>query len=148
MAPGEVREPIEGDGYAVGSIDGIGDGYGFRKIRRELGVSAFGINAIVMPAGYESGRHFHDEQEETYFVHRGRIEFEFGDGSRHVLGEGGIARVDPATVRKMKNVGEDDAVYVVVGGKDGYVGRDGRVPEGEESPRGPGFSGPPGAAGA
>jgi quercetin dioxygenase-like cupin family protein len=148
MAPREVREPIEGEGYAVGSIDGIGEGYGFRKIRRELGVSAFGINAIVIPPGYESGRHFHDEQEETYFVHRGRIEFEFGDGSVHVLGEGGIARVDPATVRKTKNVGEDDAVYVVVGGKDGYVGRDGRVPEGEESPRGPGFSGPPGAAGA
>jgi hypothetical protein len=81
-------------------------------------------------------------------VHRGRIEFEFGDGSVHVLGEGGIARVDPATVRKTKNVGEDDAVYVVVGGKDGYVGRDGRVPEGEESPRGPGFSGLPGPAGA
>jgi quercetin dioxygenase-like cupin family protein len=146
MTPGEVREPIEGDGYAVASIDGIGEGYGFRKIRRELGVSAFGINAIVIPPGYESGRHFHDEQEETYFVHRGRIEFEFGDGSVHVLGEGGIARVDPATVRKMKNVGDDDAVYVVVGGKDGYVGRDGRVPEGEESPRGPGFSGPPGGA--
>ncbi|MEA2382060.1 MAG: hypothetical protein QOH72_2031, partial [Solirubrobacteraceae bacterium] len=27
---------------------------------------------------------------------------------------------------------------VIAGGKDGYVGRDGRVPEGEDSPRGPG----------
>ena len=142
----EVTTPIEGDGYAVGSLDGIGEGYGFRKIRRELGVSAFGINAVVLPAGYESGRHFHDEQEEVYFVHRGRLEFEFGDGSKHVLGEGGMARVDPPTVRKMKNVGETDAVYVVAGGKDGYVGRDGRVPEDETSPRGPGFSGPAGAA--
>ena len=95
MASDEVGQPIEGDGYAVGSIDGIGDGYGFRKIRRALGVTAFGINAVVLPAGYESGRHFHDEQEEIYFVHRGRIEFEFGDGSKHVLGEGGFARVDP-----------------------------------------------------
>ena len=57
-----------------------------------------------------------------------------------MLGEGGIARVDPATVRKMKNVGGTDAVYVVAGGKDGYVGRDGRVPEDETSPRGPLFS--------
>jgi quercetin dioxygenase-like cupin family protein len=146
MGSGEVRQPIEGDGYAVGSIDAIGDGYGFRKIRRELGVTAFGINAVVIPPGYESGRHFHDEQEEIYFIHRGRVEFEFGDGSRHVLDEGGVARVDPATVRKMKNVGDIDAVYVVAGGKDGYVGRDGRVPEDEDSPRGPGFSGPPGAA--
>jgi len=146
MAADEVTEPVEGDGYAVGNIDAIGEGYGFRKIRRELGVTAFGVNAIVMPAGYESGSHFHDEQEELYFVHRGRIEFEFGGGAKHVLGEGGVARVDAATVRKMKNVGTDDAVYLVAGGKDGYVGRDGRTPEGEDNPRGPGLSGPPGAA--
>ena len=81
MADEPVTEVIAGDGYAVASIDAIGEGYGFRKIRRELGVTAFGMNAIVMPPGYESGRHFHDEQEETYFVHRGTIEFEFGDGS-------------------------------------------------------------------
>ena len=146
MGAEEVTRPVQGDGYAVGSIDGIGEGYGFRKIRRELGVTAFGVNAIVMPPGYESGRHLHDEQEELYLVHRGTIEFEFGDGDKHVLGEGGLARVDPATVRKVKNVGDVDAVYVVAGGKDGYVGRDGRVPEGEENPRGPGFSGPPGAS--
>jgi mannose-6-phosphate isomerase-like protein (cupin superfamily) len=146
MGAEEVTGPVEGDGYAVGSIDGIGEGYGFRKIRRELGVTAFGVNAIVMPPGYESGRHLHDEQEELYLVHRGTVEFEFGDGSKHVLGEGGLARVDPATVRKVKNVGDVDAVYVVAGGKDGYVGRDGRVPEDEDNPRGPGFSGPPGAA--
>ena len=100
-----------GDGYAVGTLDALGEGYGFRKIRRELGVTAFGINAIVMPPGYETGRHYHDEQEETYFVHRGTVEFEFGDGSTHVLGPGGIARVDAATVRKIKNVSDEDAVY-------------------------------------
>jgi quercetin dioxygenase-like cupin family protein len=141
----EVTGPVEGDGYAVGSIEGIGEGYGFRKIRRALGVTAFGINAIVIPPGYETGSHFHEQQEETYFVHRGRIEMTFGDGETYVLGEGGVARVDPATVRRIKNVGEGDAVYVVAGGRDGYVGRDGRIPEGEENARGPGFSGPPGA---
>ena len=133
MAAEPVTEVIAGDGYAVASIDAIGDGYGFRKIRRELGVTAFGMNAIAMPPGYESGRHYHDEQEETYFVHRGTIEFEFGDGSKHVLGPGGLARVDAATVRKIRNVGDEDALYVIVGGKDGYVGRDGRLPEGEET---------------
>jgi hypothetical protein len=30
-------------------------------------------------------------------------------------------------------VGDGDAVYVVVGGKNGYVGRDGRLPEDERS---------------
>ena len=134
----EVREPIHGDGYAVANIEALGDQYGFRKIRRALDVTAFGINAIAMPPGYQTGGHFHDQQEETYFVHRGTVEFEFGDGSKHVLGPGGVARVDPSTVRKMRNVSEDeDAVYVIAGGKDGYVGRDGRAPEGEPSPRGP-----------
>ncbi len=132
----EVREVVQGDGYALGNIEAMGDRYGFRKIRRALDVKAFGINAVCMPAGYESGRHYHDEQEETYFVHRGTIEMTFGDGDSHVLGPGGVARVDAATVRKIKNVGDDDALYVVAGGKDGYVGRDGRLPEGEESPRG------------
>jgi mannose-6-phosphate isomerase-like protein (cupin superfamily) len=140
----EVSEVIEGDGFAVGSLDGLGEGYGFRKVRRELGVEAFGVNAIVIPAGYESGFHFHDEQEELYFVHQGTVEFEFDDGSRHVLGPGGLARVDASTPRKTKNVGGGDAIVFVTGGKDGYVGRDGRVPEGAGNPRGE-FSGPPGA---
>ena len=57
---------------------------------------------------------------------------EFGDGSVQRLGEGGFARVDAATLRKIRNAGETDAVYLCAGGKDGYIGRDGRVPEGEE----------------
>jgi uncharacterized cupin superfamily protein len=136
------EEIVEGEGFAVGHIDRMGDRYGFRKIRRSLGVSAFGVNAIVLPPGYETGRHYHDEQEELYFLHRGRIEIEFDDGAPHRLEPGGAARVDPATVRKIRNVGEEDAVYLVVGGKNGYVGRDGRIPEGETSRFGP--AGPPG----
>ncbi|HEX8959056.1 MAG TPA: cupin domain-containing protein, partial [Solirubrobacterales bacterium] len=75
-----------------------------------------------------------EEQEELYFVHRGRIAIEFGDGSTHELGPGGLAWVDAPTVRKVRNLSDsEDALYVVVGGKDGYVGRDGRLPEGETS---------------
>jgi hypothetical protein len=48
-----------------------------------------------------------------------------------VLGPGGLARVDPGTIRSIKNLGDDPALYLVTGGKDGYVGRDGRQPEGE-----------------
>jgi mannose-6-phosphate isomerase-like protein (cupin superfamily) len=121
-----------GEGYAVGSLDDLGDGPGFRKIRKGLGVTAFGVNAIVLPPGIETGFHYHDKQEELYFVHRGAVEIEFGDGSVHALAAGGMARVDAATVRKLRNPGDVDAVYVCAGGADGYVGRDGRVREGEE----------------
>jgi mannose-6-phosphate isomerase-like protein (cupin superfamily) len=126
-----ASETVHGDGYAVANIADLGDGPGFRKIRRELDVKAFGINAIVLPAGSETGRHYHERQEETYFVHSGRVEMVFGDGSSHELGPGGVARVDAATVRMLRNIGDEDAVYVVVGGLDGYVGRDGQLPEGE-----------------
>ena len=129
----EVRDVVEGDGWAVANVDGIGEGPGFRKVRRELGVTAFGVNAIELPAGYETGRHFHDEQEELYFLHRGRIEITFDDDSTYLLGPGGLARVSAATVRKIKNVGDEAALYLVAGGKDGYVGRDGRLPEDETS---------------
>jgi quercetin dioxygenase-like cupin family protein len=127
-------------GYAVSSLGQMGEGPGFRKIRQELGVSAFGVNAIVLPPGYSTGEHFHDEQEELYFVHNGAVEFRFGDGSTHVVRAGGVVRVDAATHRGMRNVGEDEAIVVVTGGKGGYVGRDGQAVG--DNPRG----GPPGAA--
>jgi mannose-6-phosphate isomerase-like protein (cupin superfamily) len=128
------------DGYAVSSLDEIGEGYGFRKIRRQLGVTAFGINAVVLPPGYETGVHYHDEQEETYFVHQGQVEFRFGGDVNQVLGPGGLVRVDAITHRGMRNVGEGDAIVLVAGGKDGYVGRDGQA----VGPRT--HDGPPGAA--
>jgi mannose-6-phosphate isomerase-like protein (cupin superfamily) len=131
-ASGEYPGVTTGEGYAVAHLDDLGDGPGFRKVRKGLDVTAFGVNAIVLPAGIETGPHYHDEQEELYFVHRGAIEMHFGDGTVQRLGEGGLARVDAATVRSISNVGDVDAVYLCAGGKGGYVGRDGRVPPGEE----------------
>ena len=80
-----------GEGYAVGHLDDLGDGPGFRKVRKALEVTAFGVNAIVLPAGIETGFHYHDLQEELYFVHSGAIEMEFGDGSVERL-EAGASR--------------------------------------------------------
>jgi mannose-6-phosphate isomerase-like protein (cupin superfamily) len=134
-----MTDSVNGEGYAVSHLDHMGEGYGFRKIRQQLGVTAFGINAIVLPPAYETGVHFHEEQEETYFVHQGEVEIRFGDGTSHLLRAGGIARVDAGTHRGLKNVGQDAAIVVVAGGKDGYVGRDGQAVG--DDPRG----GPPGA---
>jgi quercetin dioxygenase-like cupin family protein len=122
----------KGEGYAIANLSDLGEGPGFRKIRKQLGVTAFGINAIVLPPTYETGSHYHDEQEELYFLHSGKIEMEFGDGSTHALEPGGMAWVDASTVRKVRNLSDaEEAVYVVIGGKDGYVGRDGKLAEGE-----------------
>lgn len=142
METSEYPNVTTGAGYAVAAnLDAFGEGYGFRKLRKGLGVTAFGVNAITMPPGYESGSHYHDSQEELYFVHRGAIEMEFGDGTTHRLEEGGSARVDASTLRKVRNVGDGDVIYLCAGGKDGYVGRDGRMPDAEQR-----VTGPPGAA--
>ena len=113
--------------YAFGSIDELGDGYGFRKVRRALGVTAFGVNAVVMPPGYDGFLHYHDTQDELYLVHRGRARVEVG-GEVRELGAGGLFHAESTTPRKVSNASEDeDLVLFVVGGKDGYVERDGRL---------------------
>jgi mannose-6-phosphate isomerase-like protein (cupin superfamily) len=114
-------------GYAFGSLDELGTGPGFRKVRRALGVTAFGVNGVVYAPGYEGFAHFHDTQDELYFVHRGRARVEIGD-EVHELGEGGLLHVQSTTPRKVSNASEtDELVLLVVGGKDGYVERDGQL---------------------
>ena len=112
--------------YAFSSLDELGSGPGFRKIRAPLGVTAFGINGIVMPPGHDGFLHFHDTQDELYFVHRGRVEVEV-DGETRVLGEGGLFHVSSTTPRKVSNPFDEEAVLFIVGGNDGYVERDGHM---------------------
>jgi mannose-6-phosphate isomerase-like protein (cupin superfamily) len=113
-------------GHVFATLDELGDGYGFRKVRRALGVTAFGVNALVYPPGYEGINHYHREQDELYFVHAGTARFEV-DGEERVLGPGGLCHVESTTPRKVSNAGESDLVLLVVGGKDGYVERDGEL---------------------
>ncbi len=112
--------------YSFSSLDELGEGHGFRKIRKPLGVSAFGVNAIVYPPRYESFFHYHDMQDELYFVHSGTARVEV-DGEVRELGPGGLFHCEAATPRKISNAGEDDLVLLVVGGKGGYVERDGHL---------------------
>jgi mannose-6-phosphate isomerase-like protein (cupin superfamily) len=114
------------DGYAFGSIDELGEGYGFRKVRSALGIEAFGANVIVMPPRYDGFFHYHDEQDELYFVHAGTARVEVG-GEERLLGPGGMVHVRSTTPRRVSNGGDDDLVVLVVGAKGGYVGRDGQM---------------------
>ena len=114
-------------GYAFGSLAELGDGPGFRKVRGALGVSAFGVNGIVFPPGYEGFLHFHDTQDELYFVHRGRARVEVG-GEVRELGTGGLFHAESGTHRRVSNASEtEQLVLLVLGGKDGYVERDGHL---------------------
>jgi len=112
--------------YAFSSLDELGDGTGFRKVRKALGVTAFGVNGLVYPAGYEGFFHYHDTQDELYFVHRGRVRVEV-EGETRELGEGALFHCESTTPRKISNPFDEEAVLLVVGGKDGYVERDGHL---------------------
>jgi mannose-6-phosphate isomerase-like protein (cupin superfamily) len=113
-------------GYQVSSLDELGEGPGFRKIRRALAVTAFGVNGIVFPPHYEGPNHFHDTQDELYFVHSGTATFTI-DGTEHQVGAGGLVHVESTTPRQIANRTDAELVLLVVGGKGGYVERDGHL---------------------
>jgi mannose-6-phosphate isomerase-like protein (cupin superfamily) len=114
-------------GHKFGSIDELGESYGFRKVRAPLGVTAFGVNAIVYPPGYEGFHHYHDIQDELYFVHAGSARVQV-EGEERTLGPGGMVHVESTTPRKLSNASDsEDLVLLVIGGKGGYVERDGHM---------------------
>jgi mannose-6-phosphate isomerase-like protein (cupin superfamily) len=124
--------------YAFSSLDELGEGPGFRKIRGPLGVTAFGINGIVMPPGHDGFLHYHDTQDELYFVHRGRVLVEV-EGESRELGEGGLFHVESTTPRKVSNPFDEDAVLLAIGAKGGYVERDGHMVDDADIARRAGF---------
>lgn len=111
-------------GYSQATIETLGEGT-FRKVRQALGITAFGANVLVIEPGEVGRPHYHDEQDELYFVHRGRAVFDFPDESIE-LGPGGLVHVEAETPRRVTNPGPDQLVMLAVGAKDGYVGRDGQ----------------------
>jgi mannose-6-phosphate isomerase-like protein (cupin superfamily) len=110
-------------GYAHSSVDELGDET-FRKVRRALGITAFGANVVVLQPGVVGRAHYHEEQDELYFVHKGKAIFDL-PGDRVELGPGGLLHVESTTPRRVTNPGPDELVMLIVGAKDGYVGRDG-----------------------
>ena len=111
--------------HRVTTVDALGPGV-FRKLRQELGVTAFGLNAIVLEPDTEWFNHFHHRQDEVYFVHAGTAGFEV-DGESFELGPGGTVHVESTKPRRFWNAGDADLVLLAIGGRDGYVERDGEM---------------------
>jgi mannose-6-phosphate isomerase-like protein (cupin superfamily) len=63
---------------------------------------------------------------------------EVGDEER-LLGPGGMFHVSSTTPRRVSNGGGEDLVMLVVGGKGGYVGRDGHMVDEADAERRAGF---------
>jgi mannose-6-phosphate isomerase-like protein (cupin superfamily) len=98
----------------------------FQSLRRELGVSSFGMNVMVLQPGQRGRIHRHERQEEVYLVLEGELTLVV-EGEEHVLGPDRVARVGPSVRRQLVNAGSGRVVLVALGGSGEHAGRDGQA---------------------
>jgi len=98
----------------------------FLPLRRQLGVSSFGMNQIVLQPGQRGRIHRHKNQEEVYLVLEGTLTLLL-EGERTELAVGELIRVAPTIRRQLVNRGPGRVVVVALGGASEHVGRDGEA---------------------
>ena len=107
----------------------------FVSLRRDLGVTSFGLNQILLRPGQRGRIHRHATQEEVYLVLAGTLSL-WIEGSEQQLGQGQLARVGPEVRRQLANRGEEDVLLLALGGAGEHIGRDGEAFESWEQERG------------
>jgi mannose-6-phosphate isomerase-like protein (cupin superfamily) len=98
----------------------------FLPLRRQLGVSSFGMNQIVLQPGQRGRIHRHQRQEEVYLVLEGRLTLLL-EGEESELGQGELIRVAPNVRRQLVNFGPGRVVLLALGGAAEHRGRDGEA---------------------
>jgi mannose-6-phosphate isomerase-like protein (cupin superfamily) len=98
----------------------------FLSLKRELGVTSFGINQILLRPGQRGRIHSHHKQEEVYLVLAGTLTL-WVEGASRELGQGELARVGPNVKRQIANPHTEDCLLLALGGHNEHVGRDGEA---------------------
>jgi uncharacterized cupin superfamily protein len=98
----------------------------FTSLRRELGVTTFGINQVILRPGQRGRIHRHKTQEEVYLVLSGTLSIVYQDEVKE-LRQGEIARVAPEVRRYIANRHPEDVLLIALGGAIEHVGRDGEA---------------------
>jgi uncharacterized cupin superfamily protein len=96
----------------------------FVPLRRQLGVTTFGLNQIVLRPRQRGRIHRHERQEEVYLVLEGTLTL-FVEGEEQTLQRGELMRLAPSVRRQLVNRGPDDLVLLAIGGAGEHQGRDG-----------------------
>jgi uncharacterized cupin superfamily protein len=115
MEPGTARTRIAGETEQR-----------FVALRRELGVTSFGMNQIVLQPGQRGRIHRHQRQEEVYLVLEGTLTLVV-EREASTLERGELIRVAPDLRRQLVNRGPDRLVLLAVGGDGEHAGRDGEA---------------------
>jgi mannose-6-phosphate isomerase-like protein (cupin superfamily) len=113
------------DGTSVTRLDPE-TGERFLPLRRQLGVSSFGMNQIVLQPGQRGRIHRHKHQEEVYLVLEGRLTMLL-EGEESDLEEGELIRVAPQVRRQLVNRGPGRVVLLALGSASEHQGRDGEA---------------------
>jgi uncharacterized cupin superfamily protein len=95
----------------------------FVSLRRQLGITSFGMNQLVLEPRQRGRVHRHERQEEVYLVLEGTLTL-LVEREEHVLGPGEVVRVAPDLRRQLVNRGPDRVVLLALGGAGEHVGRD------------------------
>lgn len=98
----------------------------FLPLRRQLGVSSFGMNQVTLQPGQRGRIHRHKRQEEVYLVLEGRLTLLL-EGEESDLGAGELIRVAPQVRRQLVNRGPGRVVLLALGGANEHAGRDGEA---------------------
>jgi mannose-6-phosphate isomerase-like protein (cupin superfamily) len=113
------------DGIAKARLD-LETSERFVSLRRQLGVSTFGMNEIVLQPGQRGRIHRHERQEEVYLVLRGVLTL-LVEGEEIEIGEGELIRVAPSLRRQLVNRGPARVVLLALGGEGEHGGHDGEA---------------------
>jgi mannose-6-phosphate isomerase-like protein (cupin superfamily) len=98
----------------------------FVALRRQLGVTSFGLNQIVLGPGERGRIHRHHNQEEVYLVLEGQLTL-IVERESHELSAGELIRVAPGLRRQLVNRGPGRLVLIALGGAGEHRGRDGEA---------------------
>jgi uncharacterized cupin superfamily protein len=96
----------------------------FQRLRDQLGVTAFGLNLLVLQPGNRGRIHKHARQEEVYLVLEGTLSLSI-EGVERDMAVGELARVAPEVRRQLINRGPGRCVLLGMGAAGEHVGRDG-----------------------
>ena len=113
------------DGASFAEIDFTGAEQ-FQAMRRQLGVTSFGMNVISLRTGQRLRIHRHAQQEEVYVVLVGVLTLSI-ETEDHRLERGATARVAPAVRRQLTNRDPGLLLVLALGGVGHHEGRDGEA---------------------
>ncbi len=109
-------------GISTASLDAEAEDR-FVRLGRELGLSGFGLNLIVLEPRQRLRIHVHKNQEEVYVVLEGALTL-LVDGEETTHERGTAIRVGPSVRRQLLNRGTERLRLIAIGSAGEHVRRD------------------------